>query len=78
MADGHVIVIGGAEDKVRERIILSRFVALDPAVEEAAMDLGATELKTFLAITLPRREEARAREISIEGGQKGQKRIETK
>ena len=31
-----------------------------------------------LAITLPRREEARAREISIEGGQKGQKRIETK
>ncbi len=28
MADGHVIVIGGAEDKVRERIILSRFVAL--------------------------------------------------
>ena len=28
MADGHVIVIGGAEDKVRERLILSRFVAL--------------------------------------------------
>jgi cyanophycinase len=28
MADGHVIVIGGAEDKVRERIILTRFVAL--------------------------------------------------
>lgn len=28
MADGHVIVIGGAEDKVRERVILSRFVAL--------------------------------------------------
>jgi cyanophycinase len=28
VADGHVIVIGGAEDKVRERIILSRFVAL--------------------------------------------------
>ena len=28
MAEGHVIVIGGAEDKVRERIILSRFVAL--------------------------------------------------
>ncbi len=28
MTDGHVIVIGGAEDKVRERIILSRFVAL--------------------------------------------------
>jgi cyanophycinase len=28
VSDGHVIVIGGAEDKVRERIILSRFVAL--------------------------------------------------
>jgi len=28
LAEGHVIVIGGAEDKVRERIILSRFVAL--------------------------------------------------
>jgi cyanophycinase len=28
VADGHVIVIGGAEDKLRERIILSRFVAL--------------------------------------------------
>ncbi len=28
MPEGHVIVIGGAEDKVRERIILSRFVAL--------------------------------------------------
>ncbi|CAN5598003.1 cyanophycinase [soil metagenome] len=28
MADGHVIVIGGAEDKVRTRLILTRFVAL--------------------------------------------------
>ncbi|MEO7117609.1 MAG: cyanophycinase [Candidatus Limnocylindrales bacterium] len=28
MTEGHVIVIGGAEDKVRERVILSRFVAL--------------------------------------------------
>jgi cyanophycinase len=28
MAVGHVIVIGGAEDKVRERVILSRFVTL--------------------------------------------------
>ena len=28
MTDGHVIVIGGAEDKVRERVILTRFVAL--------------------------------------------------
>jgi cyanophycinase len=28
MAEGHVIIIGGAEDKVRERVILSRFVTL--------------------------------------------------
>jgi cyanophycinase len=28
MTEGHVIVIGGAEDKVRERVILSRFVEL--------------------------------------------------
>jgi cyanophycinase len=28
MSDGHVIIIGGAEDKVRERVILTRFVAL--------------------------------------------------
>jgi cyanophycinase len=28
MAEGHVIVIGGAEDKVRERVILTRFVEL--------------------------------------------------
>lgn len=28
MADGTVIVIGGAEDKVRDRVILNRFVAL--------------------------------------------------
>jgi cyanophycinase len=28
MADGSVIVIGGAEDKVRDRLILGRFVAL--------------------------------------------------
>ncbi|MBA2571339.1 MAG: cyanophycinase [Chloroflexi bacterium] len=28
MAEGHVIVIGGAEDKIRERVILSRFAAL--------------------------------------------------
>ena len=28
MADGTVIVIGGAEDKVRDRVILSRFVSL--------------------------------------------------
>src|SRR5436190_11858513 len=28
MTEGHVIVIGGAEDKVREKVILSRFVKL--------------------------------------------------
>ncbi|MDP8903777.1 MAG: cyanophycinase [Chloroflexota bacterium] len=28
MTDGHVILIGGAEDKVRERVILNRFVSL--------------------------------------------------
>ena len=28
MPEGTVIVIGGAEDKVRDRVILSRFVAL--------------------------------------------------
>jgi cyanophycinase len=28
VADGHVMIIGGAEDKVRERVILNRFVAL--------------------------------------------------
>ncbi len=28
MTDGHVIIIGGAEDKVRDRVILSRFATL--------------------------------------------------
>ena len=28
MADGTVIIIGGAEDKVRDRVILNRFVTL--------------------------------------------------
>ena len=28
MTEGHVIVIGGAEDKVRERVILARFIKL--------------------------------------------------
>jgi cyanophycinase len=28
MADGSVIIIGGAEDKIRDRVILNRFVAL--------------------------------------------------
>src|SRR3954463_15936415 len=46
MAEGYVIVIGGAEDKVRERVILSRFVKLAGgadariAVISAASSLG--------------------------------------
>lgn len=46
MAEGHVIVIGGAEDKVRERVILARFVNLAGgadariAVISAASSLG--------------------------------------
>ena len=28
MPDGHLLVIGGAEDKLRDRVILSRFIAL--------------------------------------------------
>lgn len=28
MSEGHVIIIGGAEDKVRERVILARFIKL--------------------------------------------------
>jgi cyanophycinase len=28
MAEGHVLVIGGAEDKVKERVILTRFIGL--------------------------------------------------
>ncbi len=46
MTEGHVIVIGGAEDKVRERVILTRFVKLAGgsdariAVISAASSLG--------------------------------------
>src|SRR4051794_17364690 len=28
VTDGHVIIIGGAEDKIRDRVILSRFATL--------------------------------------------------
>ena len=47
MSDGTVIIIGGAEDKIRDRIILSRFVALAGgedaivAVISTASSLGA-------------------------------------
>jgi cyanophycinase len=47
MPEGHVIVIGGAEDKVRERVILNRFVKLAGgrdarvAVVSTASSLGA-------------------------------------
>ena len=33
MAEGTVIIIGGAEDKVRDRVILSRFVALAGGID---------------------------------------------
>lgn len=34
-------------------IMMSRFVTLDRSLEEAAMDLGANEVSTFIKITLP-------------------------
>jgi len=47
MTEGHVIIIGGAEDKVRERVILTRFIKLAGgadariAVISTASSLGA-------------------------------------
>lgn len=34
-------------------VVLARLRTLDPALEEAAMDLGATEWQAFLRVTLP-------------------------
>jgi putrescine transport system permease protein len=34
-------------------IVQSRLVGFDMSLEEAAMDLGATPLRTFVAVTLP-------------------------
>ncbi|MFN8623056.1 MAG: cyanophycinase [Chloroflexota bacterium] len=56
MADGHVIVIGGAEDKVRDRLILARFVALAGgpdariAVISSASSLGPIAGETYKRI----------------------------
>ena len=49
IALGHVVVCA----PLSLSVMLSRFVDLDPALEEAAMDLGANEAKTFFVITLP-------------------------
>lgn len=46
---GHVIVC----TPLSLSVMLTRFVDLDPALEEAALDLGANERKTFFVITLP-------------------------
>lgn len=56
MAEGHVIVIGGAEDKVRDRLILGRFVALAGgpdariAVISSASSLGPIAGETYKRI----------------------------
>ena len=34
-------------------VVKARLAALDPALEEAALDLGATEWRTFWSVTLP-------------------------
>ncbi len=49
IACGHVVVC----TPLSLSVMLSRFVNLDPTLEEAAMDLGAKERKTFFVITLP-------------------------
>ncbi len=58
MAHGTVIVIGGAEDKVRDRVILGRFVALAGgrdariAVISTASSLGAEAGERYRAVFL--------------------------
>ncbi|MGZ6255910.1 MAG: cyanophycinase [Candidatus Limnocylindria bacterium] len=44
MGDGHLLVIGGAEDKFRDRVILSRFIALagGPAARIAVIATGSS------------------------------------
>ncbi len=56
MADGTVIIIGGAEDKVRDRVILSRFVSLAGgtdatiAVVSTASSLGLEAGERYKAV----------------------------
>jgi cyanophycinase len=56
MGDGTVIIIGGAEDKVRDRIILNRFVSLAGgqdaciAVVSTASSLGAEAGERYRAV----------------------------
>jgi cyanophycinase len=56
MSDGTVIIIGGAEDKVRDRVILSRFVTLAGgsdatiAVISTASSLGAEAGERYRAV----------------------------
>ena len=56
MADGTVIIIGGAEDKVRDRVILSRFVTLAGgpdatiAVISTASSLGVEAGERYRAV----------------------------
>ena len=56
MSDGTVIIIGGAEDKVRDRLILGRFVALaggkdaSVAVISTASSLGAEAGDRYRAV----------------------------
>ena len=56
MSDGTVIIIGGAEDKVRDRLILGRFVALaggrdaSVAVISTASSMGAEAGERYRAV----------------------------